>query len=127
SNGIVEILLSGDLGRPNGLLYEKDRLLMLTNQTHLLESINVETKERTVLADSLGHADGIEHIGNGAYLVSNWQGEIYHLSSSMIPSKILDTKDEKINAADIDYIASNRLLLIPTFFDNRVRAYRLVE
>ena len=41
--------------------------------------------------------------------------------------KLLDTKDQKINAADIGYIESQELLLVPTFFDNRVVAYKVSQ
>lgn len=121
----VEIFLDGDLGRPNGLLWEKDRLLMLTNNTQRLMSIDWQSKEQTVLVDSLGHADGIEAIGDGSYLVSNWKGQLFYISQDMTKTKLLDTINEGINAADIDYIQEKELLLVPTFFDNRVRAYKL--
>jgi len=39
--------------------------------------------------------------------------------------KLLDTTPQEINAADIDYIPSKNLLLVPTFFDDRVMAYEL--
>jgi hypothetical protein len=31
-----------------------------------------------------------------------------------------------VNAADIDYAENNNTLFVPTFFDNRVMAYKLV-
>jgi hypothetical protein len=39
--------------------------------------------------------------------------------------EVLNTREEKINAADIDYILRDNLLLVPTFFDNRVVAYEV--
>jgi hypothetical protein len=39
---------------------------------------------------------------------------------------IFDTTNDKINAADIDYIPEKQLLLVPTFLDNRAMAYKLI-
>jgi hypothetical protein len=38
---------------------------------------------------------------------------------------LLDTRADSVSAADIEYIASKNLLLVPTFFKNTVRAYTL--
>jgi hypothetical protein len=59
--------------------------------------------------------------------VSNWYGEIYFVSATGEAKKILDTKDQKINAADIEYDAKSKLLFIPTFFANSVMAYELKD
>ncbi|MEQ6120514.1 hypothetical protein [Reichenbachiella sp. MALMAid0571] len=126
-NGILDIVLDGDLGRPNGVLYAEDHLLMVSSNSNKLFKINLATKEMVELADSLGRADGIVALPAGGYLVSNWQGEIYHISQNLHRTKILDTRNEKINSADIDFVREKNILLIPTFFDNRVKAYKLIE
>jgi len=41
--------------------------------------------------------------------------------------ELIDTTAMKINSADLEYIPNRNLLLIPTFFDNRVMAYRVEE
>ena len=38
---------------------------------------------------------------------------------------LIDTTSSKINSADLEYIKTKKLLLIPTFFDNRVVAYEV--
>jgi hypothetical protein len=40
---------------------------------------------------------------------------------------LLNTKDQEKNTADIWFIQEKDLLLVPTFFDNRVVAYKLVK
>jgi len=124
-NGTVSLILEGDLGRPNGLYAEKGRLLMLTSNSSLLESIDLESMDRTKLVENLGHGDGIVPAGNGTYLASSWRGELFHISADWKSTQLLDTREEEINAADIDYIVDKNLLLVPTFFDNRVVAYKL--
>ena len=124
-NGQVSLLLEGELGRPNGLLAESDRLLMITSNSSQLESIDLNTLERKILVGGLGHGDGIVPAGDGHYLASSWRGELFFISSDWQRTPLLDTRDAEINAADIDYIIDKNLLLVPTFFDNRVVAYSL--
>ncbi len=126
-DGQVSLLLEGNLGRPNGLYAESDRLLMITSNSSQLKSIDLATKTVKDLAGELGHGDGIVPIGDGAYLASSWRGELFYLSSDWERIPLLDTREQEINAADIDYIIDQNLLLVPTFFDNRVVAYRLIQ
>ena len=123
----LSIILTGDLGRPNGLYAEANRLLMITSTSSQLVSIDKATMEQTPLVDSLGHGDGIVPVGNGDYLASSWRGELFYLTAGWKSHQLLDTREEQINSADIDYVIDRNLLLVPTFFDNRVVAYQLVE
>jgi hypothetical protein len=100
---------------------------MLTSNSSTLKSIDLETKEITDLVDGLGHGDGIVPAGNGDYLASSWRGELFYISSDWQSVQLLDTREIEINAADIDYIIEKNLLLVPTFFDNRVVAYQVAK
>ena len=126
-DGEVTEILNGDLGRPNGLFAEPDRLLMITSNSSQLKSIDLASKQVSILVDSLGHGDGIVPAGQGDYLASSWRGELFHISADWQRTQLLDTRQAEINAADIDYVIDRNLLLVPTFFDNRVVAYRLVR
>jgi hypothetical protein len=42
-----------------------------------------------------------------------------------VPTKLLDTTEQKISSADIDYDSKTKTLYVPTFFTNRVMAYSL--
>ncbi|MDH3650411.1 MAG: hypothetical protein OEQ53_12065 [Saprospiraceae bacterium] len=125
--GKINMILEGDLGRPNGLFAEPERLLMITSNSSQLVAIDLASMQTEVLVDSLGHGDGIVPVGNGDYLASSWRGEIFHIDSDWNRTQLLDTRSGEINAADIDFIIEQNLLLVPTFFDNRVVAYRLVN
>lgn len=117
----MDSVLSG----PNGLLVQEGNLLVAEMNKNVLKSINVNTKEITTIADGLGAADGLVFSGNtGEYLVSDWNGSVFYVKDQN-GKRILSTISEKINAADIEFIADKNLLLIPTFFDNRVMAYLL--
>ncbi|MCL6295234.1 hypothetical protein [Jejuia spongiicola] len=112
---------------PNGILVEKERVLVVSYSNGNLISIDKKTKKKDVLATGIVGGDGIVSIKEG-YIVSTWQGEIFfvdrHLKNSKA-IKILDTKAEKLNAADISIIPEKNILLVPTFFGNSVIAYKI--
>lgn len=72
-------------------------------------------------------ADGIVALGNNDFLVSSWPGEVYYVSASGESKKLLDTKDQKISAADLGYDPKTKTVYVPTFFKNSVMAYTFVK
>lgn len=68
--------------------------------------------------------DGLIIIDDSTFLASRWQGEIYLIQNG-IATLLLDTKAEDSNTADIGFIPSENIVLVPTFFKNKVAAYRL--
>jgi hypothetical protein len=116
----------GEEERFNGLSWEEDRLLLLTSGSSMFKAIDWETKTISVISKNLGHGDGIIPLGNGNYVTSSWRGAIFFVSSKGNVTKLLDTEAIHVNAADIDYNNDNNLLFVPTFFDNRVMAYKLI-
>lgn len=60
----------------NGLLPERDRLIVTTMAGRLL-AIDYATKAITVLAEGLGDADGVVNLGRGRYLVTEWPGVVH--------------------------------------------------
>ena len=78
-----------------------------------------------------GLCDGLKVVNANTYLVSDWNGIVYLASKSGHVKKILDMKDiavnsnSRVNSADIEFITKTRLLIIPTFLDNRLVAYKL--
>ncbi|MDQ3394443.1 MAG: gluconolaconase [Bacteroidota bacterium] len=113
------------LDKPNGLYIERERIIVATFGSGKLYIVNPESKETREWISGIEAADGIARAGKTNYLVSNWIGEVWFIDFKGEKSLLLDTKAEKVNAADIEYINSMNILLIPTFFDNRVVAYNL--
>jgi len=72
-------------------------------------------------------ADGVVPVGNGDFLVSSWHGEVFYVTAQGQATKLLDTKDKKISAADIEFDPKSKMLFIPTFFSNTVDAYQLLK
>jgi len=125
-NGHPLVLFSGGNYRPNGLLAEKRRLLMLSSSQGTINSIDYEKKTVQQMAKIAGLLDGIVACGDD-YLISSFPGEIYLVNTDGKSRKIIDTKSQKISAADIGYIPQKRLLLVPTFSDNSLFGYEIVR
>lgn len=110
------------LSGPNGLLCEKGHLLIGTNNG-IFSADPVSGKVEKLVTLS-GGIDGLKAIGNGKYIVSDWKGKVQVVSATG-QSVLFDTTDKKINAADLEFIPSKNVMLVPTFADNRIMAYKL--
>lgn len=126
SNGEITTWLEGDmLMGPNGLYLEKERLLLASFGQEKFKSIELISKKVSILSDSIGQGDGIAKDKRDNYVVSGWNGELRYIFKDGRKVLLLDTREENISAADIDMIVEDDVVLVPTFFDNRVVAYRL--
>lgn len=121
-DGSVGTFLSGQHG-PNGLLSDGDTFLVALWADKTLNT--VENGQVVLKADSIENPDGIEAVGDGGYLVSSWNGKVTYVSPDGRTKEILNTSGDGVSAADIEYIADKKLLLVPTFFKNKVVAYEL--
>lgn len=120
----LEVLIqSKDFGGMNGI-YASGNLLYLGSKSNFI-SVNQKTKTITVLAEKVGYLDGIEQIAGNVFVTSDWSGHVQLIQLGKGVEKLLDTSTIKVNAADLGYISSLKLLLVPTFLDNKVVAYKL--
>ncbi len=125
SDGKISTWLDNDLKGPNGLFIESNSILLASMGSADLKAIAKSDKSQKVIGTEIGAGDGIGKTAGGDYIVSNWQGEVYHITPDGKRIKLLDTKVQKLNTADIEFIADMNMLLIPTFFGNTVAAYKL--
>lgn len=77
-----------------------------------------------ILNANVKGGDGLVILGDNVFVASRWQGEIYLIKDG-IETLLLDTKADESNTADIDYVPSEGLVIVPTFFKNKVAAYKL--
>ena len=125
-NGALYMIAKDSLGRLNGLLWQKDAMYYLNSGTNNFGALNLETKTFKTLTTDIGHGDGIVRLDNGDFITSSWKGEIFYINAKdWTKTQLLDTQEQAIHAADIDYISETQTLLVPTFFHNRVMAYKL--
>lgn len=122
-NGQVTLFMTVAQLSPNGLLMEGDSLLVGTAAGLL--GIDTATRSATLRIAHIGGIDGLKALGGGKYIVSDWKGKTQIIEKDKTPVTLIDTTKEKINAAYFEFIAGKNLLLIPTFFNNRVAAYQV--
>lgn len=124
--GIFSLWLrESNISRPNGLYAEEDRLVVGNSGDGKMKAVRWEDKSITTIAVIGSGIDGIASDGEGGYFISDWTGRTSIVTSSGDVVVILDTTPSGINSADITYIKERKLLIIPTFFDNRLRAYEV--
>lgn len=106
----------------NGLLPEKDRLVVTTMQGLLL-AVDWKTKAVTRLAQGLGEADGVAALGGGRYLVSEWPGRLFLVKPDGSHEVLIDSRKQErfIN----DFIVVGDLLIMPNWKPGALTAYRL--
>lgn len=117
---------SADFKGVNGLLAEGNQIYVVDFATGNNYLLSADKNLKKIGMSSQG-ADGVIALATGAHLVSSWHGEVYYVSASGEAKKLLDTKDKKLNAADIEYDAKSKMLFVPTFFANSVMAYELKD
>ena len=111
----------GAMGRINGLYAENGKLYVGSDKIYELDLSSKDIKEVQL---NCGGIDGLEKDNDGNFVFSNWPGRIFYVQGDQLV-KMMDTTKDKINTADIDFAKKLNLLLVPTFFDNRVVAYKI--
>ncbi len=121
-NGIITTWKSG-LNKPNGIFIEEDRILTASAADGSFIAHDIKTKKETLINSDMKSGDGIEVTISGDYLVSNWGGEIFEMKGSK-SALLFSSVEENKQTADIGIIKEDNIVLVPTFFDNRVVAYK---
>lgn len=106
----------------NGIAVAKDGTIYCLDGSGL-KMWNADGTASVVNANVTG-GDGLIILGDGNFVASRWQGEIWFASADG-ETKMLDTKSAESNTADIGYNAAEKILYVPTFFKNKVAAYKL--
>ncbi|MBU8871864.1 MAG: SMP-30/gluconolactonase/LRE family protein [Gemmatimonadales bacterium] len=125
--GEFEVWLEGpEVRKPNGILVEKGRLLFGNSEDGCLQEVNLADKSvRTLISLGQGaNIDGLRPDGNGGFIVSAFQGMIYHVAGNGALTEILNTTSSGNTSADLEYIPEKELLIVPGLFDNRLTAYK---
>lgn len=122
--GSLTLWMEGDpFESPNGLFIEEGKLFVGDKNIY---EVDIKTKLVSQIISDAGGVDGLEKNNEGEFVFSNWPGRIFiHRNGKNI--KLLDTTEQELNTADLDFALDQGLVLVPTFFDNRVVAYRIVD
>lgn len=118
----VPTLYMDDLPGANGLKATKNGLYILAKKAVLLADAS---KKLRTITDLPNGGDGIELVGNGDLIVSEWIGYVYYVYADGKKELLLDTHNDKKNTADIHYDAAAHVLYIPQFNGKAVSAWKL--
>jgi DNA-binding beta-propeller fold protein YncE len=108
---------------PNGLFAEGEKLFV--GDMNIYE-VDLKTKATKILIEDGGGVDGLEKNEKGEFVFSNWPGRIF-IQRGGQTIKLHDSVEKEINTADIDFATKLNLVLVPTFFNNKIVAYRIVD
>jgi sugar lactone lactonase YvrE len=118
---------NNEIGRPNGLYIHKNELYVGNSADGKIKAIDLENESiRTVAVVGSG-IDGLKMDDEGNFIVSDWVGKTSFVSKNGEVTELLNTTDQKINSADLEFVIEKNLLIIPTFIDNRLVAYELMK
>lgn len=122
-NGHFAVWLSDEkLERVNGLCYQNNHLY--AGVANAILSINPGSQDIQTEVANTGRIDGLLHARENTWITSDWAGNIQIIESGKI-RKVLSSADQKINAADLGYLPEEKIILVPTFRNNRVVAYQI--
>ena len=120
----LEVFLQSDqLEKMNGILADGN-LLYLGSKNNFI-SVDKKSKAIRILAENAGYLDGIVKVGKNKFVTSDFKGKVQLIEPGKAIEVLMNTSELNINAADLGYISSQNLLLVPTFLDNKVVAFKL--
>ncbi|MBX2846302.1 MAG: hypothetical protein KTR13_08820 [Saprospiraceae bacterium] len=125
NDGTFDTVLEG-LNGPNGVLAQGKDLFVAVWNDKTFNKVNWDDNSLTTIASNIENPDGITPIGDG-YFVSSWNGLVHHVNAEGETTLLVDTGEATEGAADTDFIAKDNVLLVPTFFGNKVAAYTYSE
>ena len=129
-NDEIDIWLQSDeIKDPNGLCIDKDVLLVGTTGDGCLKVVRLSDKSIRTLVN-LGRdsvMDGVKTDGKGNLIISDFNGRVFHVSSSGQKTELLNTTAPKHYCADLEYIPGENILVIPSLYDNRLMTYRFQD
>ncbi len=120
----LEVFVSSDqISSVNGVC-DYDNEIILGSQGNLI-AIDKKTKAIRTLAENTGYLDGIVVVGENKIITSDFRGKVQLIEPGKGIETLINTTEIKVNAADLGFIPSKNILLVPTFNNNKVVAYKL--
>lgn len=121
-NGAPEVYLE-NLKGPNGLLMRGTELYVLDQGG--MYKVNADKSLALITEGMEGGTDGIVNVSGNDFVVSCWAGVIWYVNADGSKEKLLDTREQKINTADIGFDPATKTIFVPTFWKNSVVAYEV--
>ena len=135
TSSVASFMNSDLLESPNGIAIRGNEMIIAswgpgikddfsTEKLGKLLSINLKTKEISNWTDlRIGNLDGVEFIDKNTIIVSDWKaGKIFKVKKSGSCTTLLSGFK---GSADLTYIPSKNIIVIPLMLENKVVAYKL--
>ena len=121
-DGVTELFVD-NLRGPNGVLMHGSDFYLLDGNA--MYKMNAD-KSLTMITEGLeGGPDGIENAGEKDYIVSCFQGIIWYVNGDGSKYKLIDTRQNKINSADLGIDPVKKIIYVPSFWKNSIIAYQV--
>ena len=119
ADGEATVLVkSTDLAKPNGLLFDTGRLLMISWDEGTLNEVGDDGKVTVITKLPAGQLDGVVPDGAGGLLISSWEGKcVYRMDSGGNSSVAVGELDAP---ADLGWDATRDRVIIPWFNEGRL-------
>jgi hypothetical protein len=124
-NTLDVFLPGGTFQGSNGLSWYNNVLYVGTKG--MIKSIDPKNRRHKDVIEVEGGIDGLEIWKGQLFVFSDWSGKVQVADLAGSIQILFNTTPISVNAADIEVIGKSDLLLVPTFFDNRVMAYQIFE
>jgi len=125
-DGGFDVLANEGISRANGIAVVGNDLIVGSSGDGILKRVSLaDGRVEPIVSLGAGIIDGIRVDRTGNLLVSHWEGLLYRITPSGDVVEILDAWPDRRNVADFEYLPDRNLVIVPTFLDNRVVAYRL--
>jgi hypothetical protein len=121
-DGKVNLWLEGPMFKGANGLFLRDNVLYIGAGNSILQA-DIKSGEVMVCVSNTGGVDGLYVTTEGKYIYSDWLGSVFMAGFKKKPELLLNTMAQKANAADFGFIPEKNMILIPTFFDNKVVSY----
>ncbi len=127
SEGKLEVWLRHkSIQSPNGLFVDGGRLIVGNSGDATLKAVDLSNRTVSTVVNVGSPLDGVQVDSKGNYIVTDWKGRTALVEPDGGIYILLDTREEGVNAADIEFVDEYDMVVIPTFSDNRVVAAKLV-
>jgi sugar lactone lactonase YvrE len=117
------LVRSPEMGKPNGLLCDGDRVWVVTFGSGELYSVGADGKITDRIKPEKGQLDGLERAPDGQLLFSSWEGKAIYKGPPGGPFSAIVTGIEA--PADIGWDATRKRVLIPLFNGHALQFHTL--
>lgn len=134
TNEVIELVKHDDLASIKGLLFDTDKLIggsigSFTDLNDLGNLVTISLRgEVSVLTENIGKVDGIVKRGNG-YLITDFTGKLLSVDTAGNATLLRDLakEDGLMSTADLEYVESKNLAIIPDLIGSTVLFLEIPE